>query len=722
VASACVRHGWMPVSPYYPTVVISIRALEMYRVTHLRCPRLGIQAFIRALCDIHGVAPRPWLSSQFSVAFDVYLAIRARIEKRLKVALGRDSPNWRLKNACPPCLYKLEDEPPLEIPFMCTMDGNNSLSCFAMRERDEVFADGTTAPGQSKERRDDRAAPGDYYLSREEVDKWAKEGLDDLMKDFVEDEEGVDEGEEREGGCSERWQNMKETVTARAWGMYDETGIFPALCRHGFVLIVVDMVKSGELAKYGFAVVAHLIRVIGEIADGYDIGCKFGKMVKAHPLLRKLASDAGFRSLVGAFHGHGHDRLCQLENLMTYVRGVGTEPLEGCEGYFSKSNALAPTTRHATRFHRQQAITTYMQHTDAFETYHGLSLLLCNKYQRALKIKATEPALRDTMRELGVASRTEFEDWLAKEKAHLRTLSREPLQETLEMEYYQKLVNLGDIEWVQSRVSGILGVERPFIPAEGETGYAEAAKATRRIETQRRHVLEQHEKALKVVQDLEVRLGVTTRWVTGDEDWVAAGELVRKRRYQRALDNLERLIISRMFELKKCNMAGTGYKLRKHIAKALQARSKALQAAIIRYNDAANALTPPRENLDWADVVEYAFLSDFDLLRDAREDIRQEPWALPSGRAAMDQHFKILRANEEIQRLNIEIRRFVTYMRDEEAFLVREEESLRDEGEAGLAQQVRLLRMQRTRFTAVHMERLTKLSKVTGFTGSISPG
>jgi hypothetical protein len=40
---------------------------------------------------------------------------------------------------------------------------------------------------------------------------------------------------------------MKEDVTARAWGMYDETGIFPALCRHGFVFIVVDMVKSGEL-------------------------------------------------------------------------------------------------------------------------------------------------------------------------------------------------------------------------------------------------------------------------------------------------------------------------------------------------------------------------------------------------------------------------------------------------------------------------------------------
>ncbi|KAF8158816.1 hypothetical protein K438DRAFT_1910014 [Mycena galopus ATCC 62051] len=674
--------------------------------------------FRAALSDIHGVAPRAWLSSQFSVAFDVYLEIRAQVEKRVQAVLARDVPDWCLRNACPACLYKLEGEPPLQLPFLCTMDGNNSLSRFEVRER-ETYADGTTAPGFSRERADNRVAAGDYYLSREEVDKWAKEGLDDLVKGFngtgdIEEQEDI-----AESGCEDRWQNMKEAVTTRAWGMYDETGIFPALCRHGFVLVVADMVKSGELTKYGFAVVQHLIKVLGEIASGYDVGCKFGAQVKAHPVLSKLAANNNYVSLVGAFHGLGHGRFCQVENLVTYVEGVGTEALEGCETYFSKSNALASTTRHATRFHRQQAITTYMKHTDAFETYHGLSALLCSKYRRALEVLATQPAQREAMRRLGVTSPAEFEDWLEKEKTHLKGLSKEPLQETLEMEYYQKLVNLADVD---DRVTGVLGVERPFLPAETDAGYADAAKATRRLETQRRHALEQQAKALAVVQDLEVRLGVETRWVAGDENWVAAAHLVRKRRYQRALDDLERLIISRMFELSKCNMAGTGYKLRKHIAKALQARSKGLKAAIARYNDAASALTPPREQLDWEEVVENAFLADFDLLRDAREDIRQEPWALPAGRAAMEQHFKILRAKEEIQRLNVEIRRFITYIVDEEAFLTREENTLREEGEAGLAHQVRLLRMERARFTAIHMARLTKLSRVAGFTGSLSPG
>lgn len=40
---------------------------------------------------------------------------------------------------------------------------------------------------------------------------------------------------------------MKEDITKHMWGILDETGIFLALCRHGFALIVADMVRSGEL-------------------------------------------------------------------------------------------------------------------------------------------------------------------------------------------------------------------------------------------------------------------------------------------------------------------------------------------------------------------------------------------------------------------------------------------------------------------------------------------
>jgi hypothetical protein len=64
------------------------------------------------------------------------------------------------------------------------------------------------------------------------------------MKNFAPE---AGEGGDKGAGCEGRWENIKEDVTARAWGLYDKTGIFPALCRHGFMLVVVDMVKSGEL-------------------------------------------------------------------------------------------------------------------------------------------------------------------------------------------------------------------------------------------------------------------------------------------------------------------------------------------------------------------------------------------------------------------------------------------------------------------------------------------
>jgi hypothetical protein len=113
-----------------------------------------------------------------------------------------------------------------------------------------------------------------------------------------------------------------------------------------------------------------------------------------------------------------------------------------------------------------------------------------------------------------------------------------------------------------------------------------------------------------------------------------------------------------------------------------------VKTALERYNAAAAAMDPAKPQLAWEKVVEYAFLAEFDLLREGREDIRAEPWALPAGRAAMDQHFKMVRAEEEIQRLDVEIPRLITYMADEREFLIYQERRLREEGRDALAHQV----------------------------------
>jgi len=74
----------------------------------------------------------------------------------------------------------------------------------------------------------------------------------------------------------------------------------------------------------------------------------------------------------------------------------------------------------------------------------------------------------------------------------------------------------------------------------------------------RRHAQENYEKDLKAVQELEGHLGISRRWVPEDEEWQAAARLVANRKYQQVLDNLERLVVSRIFELSKMNQSGTG--------------------------------------------------------------------------------------------------------------------------------------------------------------------
>ncbi len=132
-------------------------------------------------------------------------------------------------------------------------------------------------------------------------------------------------------------------------------------------------------------------------------------------------------------------------------------------------------------------------------------------------------------------------------------------------------------------------------------------------------------------------------------------------------------------------------------------------------------MKPPRPSLQWDKVVEYAFLANFDLLRNAREDIIKKPWANPNGRAAMDGYFKLQRAYEEIQRLNVEIKHVVTFIHQEDAYLHQREKEL-SLTDPMLTFQISRYRRERSRFDKLHIKRFVALSEESGFTGSIVPG
>ncbi|KAG1861618.1 hypothetical protein F4604DRAFT_1541878, partial [Suillus subluteus] len=71
----------------------------------------------------------PYLLYQFSITLNVYLQIIASVNTLVHEAISCDSPNWRLKHACPAYTYTLEGEVALKFSLLYTMDVNNSLKC-----------------------------------------------------------------------------------------------------------------------------------------------------------------------------------------------------------------------------------------------------------------------------------------------------------------------------------------------------------------------------------------------------------------------------------------------------------------------------------------------------------------------------------------------------------------------------------------------------------------
>lgn len=165
----------------------------------------------------------------------------------------------------------------------------------------------------------------------------------------------------------------------------------------------------------------------------------------------------------------------------------------------------------------------------------------------------------------------------------------------------------------------------------------------------------------------------------------------------------------------------SGYKLREKIGKALKTRAHAIRRALNAYNAAAAQLNPPRESLTWAKLMDTSTLAEFDLLRDSRQDIRQQPWTHPARREAMNLYFGIKRANEEILRLNIEIRRLVTFMIDDHRDYLRAI-SAHDNVDPALASELSYQLKHRDRIHSQIAQRLHQTSRLKGFSGTLLPG
>ncbi|KAG1781182.1 hypothetical protein EV702DRAFT_1177492 [Suillus placidus] len=211
-----IYNGYLGCLPLFPNIAISLRTLAAYRQAHR------------------------------TSAYDAFLEIVYRVDVLLKQALKHDTPNWRLLNACPACTYKLVDESPLQFAWFATIDGNNSVKRWA-----------SSSPN-SLPRDDSRRPRSDYWIGHDAVDKFKDEvrsrtpydqALD--KNDKVDDWEDVRDDHEVPGEavfhCTARWRNAGPEQRKKMFSVFDESGIFIAACRHRFVLVACNMIRSGEL-------------------------------------------------------------------------------------------------------------------------------------------------------------------------------------------------------------------------------------------------------------------------------------------------------------------------------------------------------------------------------------------------------------------------------------------------------------------------------------------
>ncbi|RDX39811.1 hypothetical protein OH76DRAFT_1424081, partial [Lentinus brumalis] len=283
---ALVQGGYLGTAPVNPSVAISFQVFETYRQYHRVCPRLSVQAHVRALCHLHRVPYWKSLVEQFSNTYDVYLSILHGIDTRVRTVLKQDTPDW------------------------LTMDGNQSLKLV-----DSAFRNGTALL-------DSRCARTDFWLTPEQVDHF-KDEVGQAKKAAAEqgnagpagdvDVEGVagedvSSPEEAASICVERWKNAGPEARKKMFALFAVSGVFVCLCRHGHILIMCDMIRSGELMKYALAIINKLLEVYGpDILVGYDIGCEFSKTLE-HSSLGPRATEERLKCIVPAFHEHSHNR------------------------------------------------------------------------------------------------------------------------------------------------------------------------------------------------------------------------------------------------------------------------------------------------------------------------------------------------------------------------------------------------------------------------------
>ena len=129
-------------------------------------------------------------------------------------------------------------------------------------------------------------------------------------------------------------------------------------------------------------------------------------------------------------------------------------------------------------------------------------------------------------------------------------------------------------------------------------------------------------------------------WALDSPICLEAFKAAAEHSYQQALDCLSYSVVQHILKLQKLGLPGTcrysqpllqiltgfcglGYKQQKKIAAGLKKHSRAVNMALSDYNKQAECLGHPILDFQW--VIEYSFLSNFELLHQTHNVISKQP-------------------------------------------------------------------------------------------------
>ncbi|KAF8592325.1 hypothetical protein K439DRAFT_1610152 [Ramaria rubella] len=496
---------------------------------------------------------------------------------------------------------------------------------------------------------------------------------------------------------------FKDDVRTRSGAVYSQAAT--AACRHGLMQTLVEMRCSGELAKYDLATLDQIVDTFGDDqAVGYDIACSHITTVAASSITHKARVHRLILA-VNTFHGHAHNLRCQLSNHPIYLCGIGIEDLETCGHVFSSSNAVACIVRYALHFHWQQSIHLHYQQWD--EDKQALAII--REYTPEVEAYKARFGLKDE----------DFVKWHDEQVEYLNNLKDEPQEDMFQIQC-NEMLRFRD----RAVYGGTTSVQfLDYVPANFSSNgsLSQASQAHTRAKEHECWVA--HSKlllAMNVANDLEQQLGLSKRWTPEDEAYQRAAVYLKHCHFIWVVEELERLVVQRLFELSKANLMETGYKMRKHIGQAIAHRSAAVHAAVDKYNTLAPLQMPPCPILEYSAVAAYSWLGEFDLLKESCYEVLQRPWAVPANCEVATKYYKIVRAHEELQHLNVKARRLHIWVVDEGVHLNTVITQLHDTDPI-LAAAIQAKALVWQRVNNVHCARLRVLYKLPGYTGHITP-